>query len=143
MCVSATDRRAMLEFLKLIDLDYCNAFTCPKCSQLPHDELVIIIDGKEMGMNRALAKPYVPAKFDGDVIVGIEWCVLCLAGSQKSNHECCASYCSGTCHLLCLLRLSHAAILAACMRTLSHSHTSLDARCSIGGQQALTREGMF
>lgn len=63
----------MLEFIKLIDVDYGNAFTCPVCSQLPHNELVVIIDGKEMGMNRALAKPYVAPLSSNAETVSIEW----------------------------------------------------------------------
>lgn len=50
----------MLEFIKLIDVDYMESFTCSTCAELQHSELVFIIDGKEMGMNRAQSKPYVP-----------------------------------------------------------------------------------
>ncbi|BDA41043.1 hypothetical protein COCOBI_01-6980 [Coccomyxa sp. Obi] len=60
LCSRGTHRRAMLEFIKLIDVDYVKSFTCSTCDVLQHSELVFIIDGKEMGMNRALSKPYVP-----------------------------------------------------------------------------------
>ncbi|KAK9917089.1 hypothetical protein WJX75_000796 [Coccomyxa subellipsoidea] len=51
LCARGTHRRAMLEFIRLIDVDYAKAFTCQLCAQLAHDQLVFIIDGKEMGMN--------------------------------------------------------------------------------------------
>lgn len=63
----------MLEFIKLLDLDYDSAFTCPVCSQLSHNDLVVIIDGKEMGMNRALTKPYVAPLSPSESVVNIEW----------------------------------------------------------------------
>jgi hypothetical protein len=48
----------MLAFMRLIDVDYKLLFTCPICSQLPHDQLILTVDGKEMGMQRTQARPY-------------------------------------------------------------------------------------
>ena len=67
----------MLEFIRLIDVDYAKAFTCQLCAQLPHDQLVFIIDGKEMGMNRAMSKPYVPPASPDDAPVPVQWCAFC------------------------------------------------------------------
>lgn len=52
-------RKALLEFIKLFDVDYDAAFSCPICASLDHSQVTLITDGKEMGMNRALSKPYV------------------------------------------------------------------------------------
>jgi hypothetical protein len=67
----------MLEFIRLIDVDYAKAFTCQLCAQLAHDQLVFIIDGKEMGMNRAMSKPYVPPASPDDAPVPVQWCACC------------------------------------------------------------------
>jgi hypothetical protein len=66
-------RKALLEFIKLLDLDYERCFTCPVCLELPHDELVLIIDGKEMGMNRALVKLYIAPSSLAYTIVPLQW----------------------------------------------------------------------
>jgi hypothetical protein len=51
-------RRVMIAFLRLLDADYDGLFTCPICCSKPHSELVLIIDGKEMGIQRVYAKDY-------------------------------------------------------------------------------------
>lgn len=68
----------MLEFIKLFDINYVKSFTCSTCAELQHSELVFIIDGKEMGMNRALSKPYVPPLSPDEEVVPVQWCdILC------------------------------------------------------------------
>lgn len=53
-----TCRRALLAFIRLLDIDAVEAFKCPICSSLPPQEQVIIMDGKAMGMQRAGAATY-------------------------------------------------------------------------------------
>ena len=49
----------MLAFLRLLDVDYPALFTCPICSHTPHNQLILTVDGKEMGMQRVQARPYL------------------------------------------------------------------------------------
>ena len=55
-----TCRRALQEFLDLLKVDYKAGFTCPVCSGLPHEDMVIICDGKVLGFRRDLALPSTP-----------------------------------------------------------------------------------
>lgn len=50
----------MHTFIRMLDLETEEAFTCPHCSHLPHDQQCLIIDGKAMGMQRSMAHPYSP-----------------------------------------------------------------------------------
>lgn len=62
-----THRYLILGFLKVL-ADDCDLFACPICSELPHDQLVLLFDAKEMGMQQDLARPYqLPL---GDVTAG-------------------------------------------------------------------------
>ena len=60
-------RNVILAFMRLIDVDYTKLFTCPICNQLPHDQLILTVDGKEMGMQRTQARPYL-APVDDTVV---------------------------------------------------------------------------
>lgn len=53
-------RVMLVGFLGKLDINYDCKFTCPICANLPHDQITIIMDGKEMGMPQKTAKPYVP-----------------------------------------------------------------------------------
>lgn len=53
-------RFILVAFLGMLDINYDHKFTCPICANLPHDQITIIMDGKEMGMPQKTAKPYVP-----------------------------------------------------------------------------------
>lgn len=55
-----THRLLMLAFLRKLDVDYFMAFQCPICKHLPHEELVFVADGKELGHLKSLAVPYTP-----------------------------------------------------------------------------------
>lgn len=66
-------RKALLEFIKLLDVDYDAAFRCPICASLDHSQVALVIDGKEMGMNRALSKPYVPPLAAAADPIPVEW----------------------------------------------------------------------
>ena len=48
----------MQAFMQQLDIDYAYLFTCPLCCARPHDQLTLIVDGKEMGIQRAAMKPY-------------------------------------------------------------------------------------
>jgi len=41
-------------------IDYMTTFSCPACCSQPHNKLTLIVDGKEMGIQRALMKPHQP-----------------------------------------------------------------------------------
>ena len=59
--------------MKLLDVNYDAAFSCPICASLDHSQVALVIDGKEMGMNRALSKPYVaPLAASADPVT-VEW----------------------------------------------------------------------
>ena len=66
-------RKALLEFIKLLDVDYDAAFCCPICASLDHSQVALVIDGKETGMNRALSKPYVPPLAAAADPIPVEW----------------------------------------------------------------------
>jgi hypothetical protein len=73
LTIFVCDRNAMMSFIRCLDIDYKECFSCPICSVLPHDELVLIMDGKEMGMKKALAKQYIPPCISDDDPVAVEW----------------------------------------------------------------------
>lgn len=50
----------MMAFLRTLDIDFSSKFTCPICKDLPHEQMCITMDAKEMGMAQRCAKPYVP-----------------------------------------------------------------------------------
>ena len=58
----------MLGFMRMMDTDYERLFTCPVCSQLPHDQLILTVDGKVMGLQRCHERPYAPPR-DETVVV--------------------------------------------------------------------------
>jgi hypothetical protein len=66
-------RKALLEFMKLLDIQYDEAFSCPTCATLDHSEVALVIDGKEMGMNRALSKPYVAPLTKAADPIPVDW----------------------------------------------------------------------
>lgn len=63
----------MLEFIKALDIDYDASFRCPICSKLSHDKMVLIMDGKEMGLKKSLAKPYISPSTEEVSPVPVEW----------------------------------------------------------------------
>lgn len=50
----------MSEVLRRLDVNYTDLFTCPVCCSLPHDQLVLIVDGKMMGIQKMFAETYHP-----------------------------------------------------------------------------------
>lgn len=62
-----------MTFIRCLDVDYNDCFSCPICSKLSHDELVLIMDGKEMGMKKALAKQYISPRAADDDPIPVEW----------------------------------------------------------------------
>lgn len=66
-------RKALLEFMKLLDIKYDAAFSCPICATLDHSQIALVIDGKEMGMNRALSKPYVAPLAEAADTIPVDW----------------------------------------------------------------------
>lgn len=62
-----------MAFIRSLDVDYDQAFSCPICSQLSDHELTIIIDAKEMGLNAGLTKPYVSPMVVDPPTVPVAW----------------------------------------------------------------------
>jgi hypothetical protein len=58
--------KAILSFIKLLDLDLEQLFSCPHCKQLAHEQLTLIMDGKCMGMQRLMFHHYHPPRADDE-----------------------------------------------------------------------------
>lgn len=56
MCSRDTFIESIKAFLRALDVDYTDLFTCPVCSRLPYKEQVYIIDGKAMGFRKDTMK---------------------------------------------------------------------------------------
>jgi hypothetical protein len=54
LCSKSTVISSLEAFIRLLDVDYDECYTCPTCTQLPLEEQVYIIDGKAMGFRRDL-----------------------------------------------------------------------------------------
>ena len=51
----------MMAALGALDIDYEHkAFSCPTCSTLPAHDLVLVFDGKAMGMQKMVAGDWDP-----------------------------------------------------------------------------------
>jgi transcription elongation factor Elf1 len=57
-----------LAFVRMLDTDYDRLFTCPVCSQLPHDQLILTVDGKVMGLQRCHERVYTPPPDEAVVV---------------------------------------------------------------------------
>lgn len=64
MCVA--NRAALFACMDNMDINYEQSFSCPICSELPHESTVIIMDGKEMGILSRTAKACVPPSAPAD-----------------------------------------------------------------------------
>jgi hypothetical protein len=51
----AVIRRALQRLLSLMDVDYKNDFSCPCCSLLPPEEMIIVMDGTSLGFPKDFA----------------------------------------------------------------------------------------
>ena len=61
----------MQAFIAALDIDYDSLFTCESCKQ---HGCTIIIDGKAMGVNRKLFKPYHSCRSSNNAEpVKVEW----------------------------------------------------------------------
>ncbi len=83
----------MQAFLATLDIDYAGMFTCQHCL---NSGATLIIDGKEMGINRSLFKPYTPPTAPAAPTVAITWCVnlpvlqhcICQAVQWYASYHC-------------------------------------------------------
>jgi hypothetical protein len=70
-------RRVLLAFIRQLDIPYSTLFSCPVCTPKGPEQLTIIADAKAMGMNKTLAKPYVPpSACRGTDTVHIAWYIF-------------------------------------------------------------------
>ncbi|KAK9807615.1 hypothetical protein WJX72_004166 [[Myrmecia] bisecta] len=68
LCLRTTHRLALMAFLRQLDIPYGHRCSCPICSELPHEQLVLIVDGKAMGINKTFARPYVALRSASDAV---------------------------------------------------------------------------
>lgn len=78
-------RNVMLAFMWKLEVDYNMLFTCPACKDRPHDQLIITVDGKEMGVQHSRAQPY-NAPRDASVVV---------KGPMYAETQICTALCTG------------------------------------------------
>lgn len=66
-CPFITRRNCLQAYLRLLNMDYCEALDCPFCSKLDWSQRVVIADGKEQGYPYSLSQKYKPPACDRQV----------------------------------------------------------------------------
>ena len=87
-------RVIMQAFIMALDLDYSSIFTCERCDL---ENMIVIIDGKEMGIRHIMSKAYeTPVAADAALVPIESWVMSAVGSALPTCSVACTSKC-GVC----------------------------------------------